>query len=91
MMEVSDPQSTPTDVEQTAVKPEKKQEMIRVQEEAARERANEGGYPMTPTNQEHVTTTEARAGATPHMTRYVLVFGTGLTIIAFAIILLVSG
>ena len=38
---------------------------------------------------EHVTTTEARAGATPHMTRYVLVIGTGLTIVAFAIILLV--
>jgi hypothetical protein len=40
---------------------------------------------------EHVTTTEARAGATPHMTRYVLVFGTGLVIVAFAIILLVFG
>jgi hypothetical protein len=41
--------------------------------------------------QEHVTTTEARAGATPHMTRYVLVFGTGLVIVAFAIILFVMG
>ena len=40
---------------------------------------------------EHVTTTEARAGATPHMTRYVLAIGTGLTIVAFAIILLVFG
>ena len=40
---------------------------------------------------EHVTTTEARAGATPHMTRYVLVFGTALVVILFAIILLVSG
>jgi hypothetical protein len=40
--------------------------------------------------QEHVTTTEARAGATPHMTRYVLVFGTGLVIILFAIILFVA-
>jgi hypothetical protein len=40
--------------------------------------------------EEHVTTTEARAGATPHMTRYVLVFGTGLVIVAFAIILLVA-
>ena len=39
---------------------------------------------------EHVTTTEARAGATPHMTRYVLVFGTALVVIAFAIILLVA-
>ena len=40
--------------------------------------------------QEHVTTTEARAGATPHMTRYVLAFGTGLVIILFAIILFVA-
>ena len=40
--------------------------------------------------QEHVTTTEARAGATPHMTRYVLVFGTALVILLFAIILFVA-
>ena len=40
---------------------------------------------------EHLTTTEARAGATPHMARYVLIFGTGLVILLFAIILLVSG
>jgi hypothetical protein len=40
--------------------------------------------------EEHVTTTEARAGATPHMTRYVLVFGTGLVILLFGIILLVA-
>ena len=41
--------------------------------------------------QEHVTTTEARAGATPHMTRYVLLIGTGLVIVAFAIILFAAG
>ncbi len=41
--------------------------------------------------QEHVTTTEARAGSTPHMTRYVLVIGTGLVIIIFAIILFIAG
>ena len=41
--------------------------------------------------QEHVTTTEARAGSTPHMTRYVLVIGTGLVIILFAIILFAAG
>ena len=35
----------------------------------------------------HVTTDRARAGATPHMTRYVLVFGLALVIVAFAIIL----
>jgi hypothetical protein len=47
---------------------------------------------MTPPGiSEHVTTTEARAGATPHMARYVLAIGTGLTIVAFAIILLVFG
>jgi hypothetical protein len=40
---------------------------------------------------EHVTTTEARAGTTPHMTRYVLVIGTGLVIVLFAIILFVFG
>jgi hypothetical protein len=37
----------------------------------------------------HVTTDEARAGATPHMTRYVLGFGLVLVIVAFAIILYV--
>ena len=42
-------------------------------------------------DEQHVTTTEARAGATPHMTRYVLVIGTGLVIILFAIILFVAG
>ena len=40
---------------------------------------------------EHVTTTEARAGATPHVARHVLVFGTALVIILFAIILFVMG
>ena len=40
--------------------------------------------------EEHVTTTEARAGATPHMARYVLVIGTGLVILLFGIILLVA-
>ena len=37
---------------------------------------------------EHVTKTEARAGTTPHMTRYILVWGLGLTIVAFAILLM---
>jgi hypothetical protein len=37
----------------------------------------------------HVSTDEARAGATPHMTRYVLGFGLLLVIIAFAVILYV--
>ncbi|MEO7364793.1 MAG: hypothetical protein ABIW03_00565 [Sphingomicrobium sp.] len=41
--------------------------------------------------QEHVTTTEARGGSTPHMTRYVLGIGTCLVIVLFAIILFVAG
>jgi hypothetical protein len=40
--------------------------------------------------QEHVTTTEARAGATPHMARYVLVVGLALVIVIFAVILFVA-
>ena len=40
---------------------------------------------------EHVTTTEARAGATPHVTRYVLGVGLLLVVAIFAVILLVAG
>jgi hypothetical protein len=36
------------------------------------------------------TTTEARAGSTPGVTRYVLVFGTLLVVIIFAVIVLVG-
>ncbi|HVL78627.1 MAG TPA: hypothetical protein VM346_05000 [Sphingomicrobium sp.] len=39
---------------------------------------------------EHVTTTEARAGQTPHMTRYVLTIGLALIVVLFAIIVLVA-
>ena len=35
---------------------------------------------------EHVTTTEARGGSTPHMTRYVLGIGLALVIVIFAVI-----
>jgi hypothetical protein len=45
---------------------------------------------MADDGQEHLTTTEARAGQTPNMARWVLIFGTGLVIIAFAIILIVG-
>jgi hypothetical protein len=38
---------------------------------------------------EHLTTTEAREGVTPHMTRYVLGWGLGLVILIFAILLLI--
>ena len=34
----------------------------------------------------HVSTDRARAGTTPHMTRYVLGFGLALVVIAFVII-----
>jgi hypothetical protein len=40
---------------------------------------------------EHVTTTEARAGSTPHMTRYVLSVGLVLVIVLFVIILFAAG
>jgi hypothetical protein len=35
---------------------------------------------------EQVTTTEARAGYTPHMTRYVLGIGLALVVVIFALI-----
>jgi hypothetical protein len=38
----------------------------------------------------HATTTEARAGSTPHMTRYVLVIGLLLVVAIFAVIVLVG-
>jgi hypothetical protein len=38
---------------------------------------------------EHITTTEARAGTTPKMTRYVLGWGLVLVVIAFALILFI--
>jgi hypothetical protein len=37
---------------------------------------------------EHISTTDARAGSTPHMTRYILVFGLLLVIAAFVAIVL---
>ena len=40
---------------------------------------------------QHVTTTEARAGSTPHMTRVVLFVGMALVIVIFAVLLLVAG
>ena len=42
---------------------------------------------MAENEETHITTEDARAGATPHMTRYVLGFGLVLVIIAFAVIL----
>jgi len=39
---------------------------------------------------EHLTTTEARQGATPHMTRYVLIFGTALVVVIFAVLFFIG-
>jgi hypothetical protein len=39
---------------------------------------------------EHLTTTEARAGSTPHMTRYVLGVSLVLVVVLFAIIYFAS-
>ena len=39
---------------------------------------------------EHLSKTEARAGATPHMTRYVLGIGLLLVVVGFALLLLVN-
>jgi len=39
---------------------------------------------------EHISTTRARAGSTPHVTRYVLGWGLGLVILIFLILLLVA-
>jgi hypothetical protein len=40
--------------------------------------------------EEHLTTTEARAGATPHVARYVLGVGLVAVVVIFAIILFVA-
>ena len=37
---------------------------------------------------EHIDTTRARAGATPHMTRYILPISLGLVVVAFLVVLL---
>ena len=39
--------------------------------------------------EKHINTTEARAGTTPHMTRYILPISLGLVVLVFALILLV--
>ena len=38
---------------------------------------------------EHISTTRARAGTTPHVTRYVLGWGLGLVIVIFLVLLLI--
>ncbi len=38
---------------------------------------------------EHITTTDARAGSTPHMTRHILAWGLILVILAFVVLLFI--
>jgi hypothetical protein len=40
--------------------------------------------------EQHISTTDARSGATPHMTRYVLGFGLTLVVLIFLLILLLK-
>ena len=40
--------------------------------------------------EQHIDTTRARAGATPHMTRYILPISLGLVVIVFLVLLLVG-
>jgi hypothetical protein len=44
---------------------------------------------MSDERPEQVTTTEARAGYTPHMTRYVLGVGLALVVVVFALIYMI--
>ena len=46
---------------------------------------------MADNHEEHKTTTEARAGSTPHMVRYVLGFGLAGVITLFAVLLFAFG
>lgn len=45
---------------------------------------------MSDERPEQVTTTEARAGYTPHMTRYILGISLALVLVLFAIIYLIA-
>ncbi|MGQ0558281.1 MAG: hypothetical protein ACT4OE_01650 [Sphingosinicella sp.] len=40
-------------------------------------------------DQDHISTTRARAGTTPHMTRYILGWGLALVVIIFLLLLIV--
>jgi hypothetical protein len=40
---------------------------------------------------EHITTTEARAGTTPRMTRYILGWGLFLVVVAFVLVYFLAG
>jgi hypothetical protein len=44
--------------------------------------------PIMSDQSQHISTTDARAGSTPHMTRYILGFGLLLVVAAFIAIVL---
>jgi hypothetical protein len=44
---------------------------------------------MDQDDETHISTTRARAGSTPHVTRYVLGWGLGLVILLFFLILFI--
>ena len=44
---------------------------------------------MNEGEEQHISTTEARGGSTPHMTRYILGWGLFLVVIAFLLLLFV--
>ena len=46
---------------------------------------------MDDDKEQHISTTDARAGSTPHMTRYILAWGLGLVILAFVLLLFIWG
>jgi hypothetical protein len=58
---------------------------------ADRERNENPGEPAMDDDRQHISETEAKAGVTPHMTRYVLGFGLFLVIVIYLVILLVAG
>jgi hypothetical protein len=41
-------------------------------------------------DEQHISTTEARAGSTPHMARYALIWGLILVIVAFLLVLFLT-
>ena len=49
------------------------------------------GEGMSDDREQHISTTDARAGSTPHMTRYILAWGLGLVILAFVLLLFIWG
>jgi hypothetical protein len=49
------------------------------------------GEPAMDDDRQHISETQAKAGVTPHMTRYVLGFGLVLVVVIFLLILAFGG